>query len=416
MAEESIILISKDYANSNLIERGEYTELENKVNGKQDELTAGTGINLNDNTISVDTATVVGTSNLPVTASAVNTKLGDYVNEIQAEDDSITVTKTGSSVTLKANGGGSIDENRVITGRYESYGYGSNRFIADSKVDAIRLTQNDVRTDIGIGSIKLHNEDGPVNADFTVQTMVSSFCPSATISIPCDEDGGYTAITSNGGTEVMRFQHDTSAGYDTHNTKIYFNTPVYDKDGNEITGGGSSFNYISESPSDEWPTSLLLGHGPNGTVNSIFVCGPLYGEDGAIVVKDEITFEHSVYVQGPIVDKNNYITLIQGKETWDGSGVDQVVIGDGSHSVYINGPLYDKNGNEITGGGGGGGSKYIKDESDPMGDAVAIGDYYGDKPFAIDISCTRNLILSAGNKRIFIDETKLAKLEELLNS
>lgn len=33
MAEESIILISKDYADSNLIERGEYTELENKVDG-----------------------------------------------------------------------------------------------------------------------------------------------------------------------------------------------------------------------------------------------------------------------------------------------------------------------------------------------------------------------------------------------
>lgn len=94
----------------------------------------------------------------------------------------------------------------------------------------------------------------------------------------------------------------------------------------------------------------------------------------------------------------------------------QVVIGDGSHSVYINGPLYDKNGNVIAGGGGGGSSKYIKDESDAMGDIVVIGDYYGDKPFAIDISSSGELILSAGNKRIFIDAAKLAKLEELLNS
>ena len=118
MAEESIILISKDYADSNLIERGEYTKLENKVNGKQDMLTAGTGINLNNNTISVDTATTVDDSNLPVTASAVNTKLGDYVNDIQAADSSITVTKSGSKVTLKANGGGSTDNNprfRIVT-------------------------------------------------------------------------------------------------------------------------------------------------------------------------------------------------------------------------------------------------------------------------------------------------------------
>lgn len=280
MAEESIILISKDYADSNLIERGEYTELENKVNGKQDELTAGTGINLNDNAISVDTATAVGDSNLPVTASAVNAKLGDYVNDIQAEDDSITVTKTGSKVTLKANGG-SIDENKVITGRYETFGYGSNRFIADSKVDAIRLTQNDVRTDIGIGNIELHNEDGPVNADFTVQTMISSFCPSATISIPCDEGGGYTAITSNGGTEIMRFEHDTSAGYDTHNTKIYFNTSVYDKDGNEITGGGGGGGGSDRVTTDDNDRTVILGRTGELTIGTD---GEFEGELGSPMI------------------------------------------------------------------------------------------------------------------------------------
>lgn len=42
---------------------------------------------------------------------------------------------------------------------------------------------------------------------------------------------------------------------------VYINGPVYDRNGNEITGGGggSSFNYISESGSGEWPTSLSLG-------------------------------------------------------------------------------------------------------------------------------------------------------------
>lgn len=186
--------------NGSFVEEGEYrvlestvgghttsiTALEQSVAGKQDTLTAGTGINLNNNTISVDTATTVGDSNLPVTASAVNTKLGDYatttdlnnkqddvglfidsdgrlgfdkginqgggavyenffdspttfgnyvefqsdaviqnkkpVLDVTSSDDSVTITRTsnGYGVDLKANGGGSIDENplfRIITWR-----------------------------------------------------------------------------------------------------------------------------------------------------------------------------------------------------------------------------------------------------------------------------------------------------------
>ena len=81
------------------------------LDGKQDNLTPDATIKIDAAcNISVNTATSVEDSNLPVTASAVNTKLGDYVNDIQAEDDSITVTKTGSKVTLKANGGSDDNE------------------------------------------------------------------------------------------------------------------------------------------------------------------------------------------------------------------------------------------------------------------------------------------------------------------
>lgn len=85
----------------------------------QGKLTASTGINLNNNTISVNTATSVGTSNLPVTAAAVNTKLSNYVNSVSSPDGSITVSKSGSSVTLKANGGSG--GNYVPLGSYGSY-------------------------------------------------------------------------------------------------------------------------------------------------------------------------------------------------------------------------------------------------------------------------------------------------------
>ena len=105
-----ITLTSKEYCESVFVDGPKFDRLSAFVSGPdaqvQGKLIVGTGINLNDSTISVNTATSVGTSDLPVTASAVNTKLGDYVNDIQAEDDSITVTKTGSSVTLKANASG----------------------------------------------------------------------------------------------------------------------------------------------------------------------------------------------------------------------------------------------------------------------------------------------------------------------
>ena len=94
---------------SSFITGPEFNRLSAFVSGPdaqvQGKLTASTGINLNNNVISVNTATSVGTSTLPVTASAVNTKLSSYVNSVSSPDGSITVSKSGSSVTLKANGG-----------------------------------------------------------------------------------------------------------------------------------------------------------------------------------------------------------------------------------------------------------------------------------------------------------------------
>lgn len=113
-----INLVSKEYAESVFVTGPQLADVKDNLDGLsafvsgpdaqvQGKLTAGTGINLNGSTISVNTASSVGTSTLPVTASAVNTKLNNYVNSVSSPDGSITVTKSGSSVTLKANGGGS---------------------------------------------------------------------------------------------------------------------------------------------------------------------------------------------------------------------------------------------------------------------------------------------------------------------
>lgn len=61
---------------------------------------------------------------------------------------------------------------------------------------------------------------------------------------------------------------------------VKFSSSIYDKNNNEITGG-SPFNYISESRPSEQHSSLLLGQGPNYAIaSSVFVCGPLYDKDG----------------------------------------------------------------------------------------------------------------------------------------
>lgn len=284
------------------------------LDGKQDKLTAEASINLDGSTISVNTSPLVGDSDLPVTASAVNTKLGDYATTTdlnnkqdkldwyrESDDYPYKVDIAANEVTLRAGGDtvGMIGEN-------------------------VRLTLSE-------------SNDYSDKTDIKIETFSES-------------SASWLNVLSAGGT--IEYGEILSLG--DPQMSVYINGPVYDKDGNEITGGGgsSSFNYISEN--EIWPSSLSLGQGPNGNADAIFVCAPLY----------------SVYLQGPIIDNNTNITLIQGKETWDGSGVHQVVIGDDSHSVYIQGPLYDKDGNEIIGGGGGG-SKYIID--DINNDALILG-------------------------------------------
>ena len=106
----------------------------------QGKLIASTGINLNNNTISVNTATSVGTSTLPVTAAAVNTKLSNYVNSVSSPDGSITVSKSGSSVTLKTKGG-----NYVPLGSYgESQQSGALPIGSNSTASGVSCTASGV--------------------------------------------------------------------------------------------------------------------------------------------------------------------------------------------------------------------------------------------------------------------------------
>lgn len=192
-----ITLSSKEYCESVFADGPKFDKLSAFVSGPgaqvQGKLTASTGIILNNNVISVNTARSVGTSNLPVTASAVNTKLGDYVNDIQADADCpIGVSRSGSSVTLSPNGSS-----------------GSKWITAG--------------TDWG-------------------QTWVS---------LGKDKNGA----TVN---------------------SVFVSGPLYDQYGNEITGGssGGGSKWISDD-TQGGKTILNLGHGSAGTVNSIYVCGPV---------------------------------------------------------------------------------------------------------------------------------------------
>lgn len=94
MNEENVTLVSQEYAESVFVTGPQLADVKGSLDGLsafvsgpdaqvQSKLTASTGINLNGSTISVDTAKSVGTSDLPVTASAVNTKLGDYATTTQ---------------------------------------------------------------------------------------------------------------------------------------------------------------------------------------------------------------------------------------------------------------------------------------------------------------------------------------------
>lgn len=128
-----IKLTSKEYCESVFVDGPKFDKLSAFVSGPdaqvQGKLTASTGINLNNNTISVNTASSVGTSTLPVTASAVNTKLSSYVNNVSSPDGSITVSKSGSSVTLKANASGGskwIHDDTVSSKNTLTLGYGDS--------------------------------------------------------------------------------------------------------------------------------------------------------------------------------------------------------------------------------------------------------------------------------------------------
>ena len=161
---------------------------------------------------------------------------GPVVKEITSSDGSVSVFVNGPNVDLKVKSGGSIDENRVITGKYESYGYSSNRFIADSKINAIRLGRRDFNTNIEEGSINVHAEDGGVNADFTVQAFVGAFTPGVNITIP---DSGVCSINLSAGANLINI--DSTSGV----SNICFNIPAYFK--TIYISDSDSFNYSAKA-------------------------------------------------------------------------------------------------------------------------------------------------------------------------
>ena len=139
---------------------------------------------------------------------------------------------------------------------------------------------NPSKVDIASNNVTLRSGDDTVGI-IMEDTMLEL---NSGISIKSQVGGeGWKNILSSGLNDCVYLGEPT--------TDIYCEGTLHDKNGDEIKGGGSSFNYISES--DDWPTSLSLGNGPNGAVQSIFVSGPLYGYNGTIFVNGPIRFNEA---------------------------------------------------------------------------------------------------------------------------
>lgn len=260
-----ITLSSKEYCESVFADGPKFDKLSAFVSGPgaqvQGKLTASTGIILNNNVISVNTARSVGTSNLPVTASAVNTKLGDYVNDIQADADCpIGVSRSGSSVTLSPNG--SSGSKWITAGTdwgqtWVSLGKDKNGATVNSVFVSGPLYDQYGNEITGGGSGSSFNYISESD-DWPTSLLLGK-----------GPDGGVAGSVFICGPLYGNKGSIFVAG------PIVFNE-AYDKDGNEITGGspGGGSKWISDD-TQGGKTILNLGHGSAGTVNSIYVCGPV---------------------------------------------------------------------------------------------------------------------------------------------
>ena len=282
--------------------------------GKQDNLTAGNGIKLNGSSISVNTASSVGTSNLPVTASAVNSKLANYVNTVTSPDGSITISKSGSNLSLKANrggGGGSWYEYNEPAGFLNiGPGYGDT----PSEADYLSL---------GV------KKQGKGNVDIGSNVYINTYEPGSYVWISGDTQWGYVYIGPSPGTGIQV----------NHDGETHFNCSVYDKNNNEILGSGGGTWYEHESYSE-----VFIGPGygdtPSDTYN--FVLGRKDSNS-----KIEMGASMLLSSEGDMIMRSHCTIYIGPSST---SGIE--VRADGE--THFNCSVYDKNNNEILGGGGGG--------------------------------------------------------------
>lgn len=191
-----ITLSSKEYCESVFIDGPKFDKLSAFVSGPdaqvQGKLTAGTGISLNGSTISVNTATSVGTSNLPVTASAVNTKLNSYATTTQLNNkqdkltsanagDNITITGSGSSLRISTTGGSSFkyisESDDWQTHTSLLLGQGPDGDVANSVFICGPLYVTDLDNYINVNApIKMCNTEGSWYGTTTIgmqETMIS---------------------------------------------------------------------------------------------------------------------------------------------------------------------------------------------------------------------------------------------------
>lgn len=233
---------------------------------------------------------------------------------------------------------------------------------------------------------------------------------------------------------------DTVWGINKNDGSLYVNGPVQfknkiiDKNGQEITGGGSGGNYP---------------HIHDDINNTIYISGP--AKIGSIIFSSgygtaiqAANPDASVYVNGPfaVEDDGERCLHVRKKEIHIGSKYALT-------TVFFKGPIYDQNGDEITGGGGGDVSDLIHTEAWDnnayalivgndqnstfiTGPYIGIGDSNTEYGVHIpgDISNTNvylgvtgsntifingPTIIQTGGVRLDLDAAKLQKLKDLLS-
>ena len=185
------------------------------ISGKQDTLTASTGISISSNTISIDPGSIASGVQKPVTGDAVNTALGN-------KQDTLT---QGTGISISSNTI-SVDTGSVASGVTKPVTGGA-------VYNAIGALDGTVSGTPGAGNTltAFSQTDGKVSATFgaisITTSQISDYSPGSTVSIA---------------------GHGTASASVTHEQQLTINSTAYDIDGTkymEQTANSASFTFTN---------------------------------------------------------------------------------------------------------------------------------------------------------------------------